>query len=118
MERLCKVQKLETAYSLIGHLNQGMKKFKLHFVMVSPELGKYEVWTRSPLRLIEREEVSRLIRAFVATGWRHDRYECCKCGESGLGTALDGKIYCHRRICIDWKLELRQYRLLHQLWCT
>lgn len=30
---------------------------------------------------------------------------CTSCGQQALGTALNGLPYCHRRECIDWKLE-------------
>lgn len=30
---------------------------------------------------------------------------CCRCGQSALGIARDGKAYCHRRECIDWKAD-------------
>lgn len=32
-----------------------------------------------------------------------DELNCVKCGQSAVGTALDGKPYCHRKTCIDWK---------------
>jgi hypothetical protein len=31
--------------------------------------------------------------------------KCFICGESALGVARNGRQYCHRRTCIDWKLE-------------
>lgn len=30
---------------------------------------------------------------------------CCKCGESALGVATDGREYCHRVTCCNWKVE-------------
>jgi hypothetical protein len=30
---------------------------------------------------------------------------CTNCGQSALGVATDKNPYCHRRECIDWKLE-------------
>lgn len=29
---------------------------------------------------------------------------CASCGRQALGYAYDGKPYCHRIECIDWKL--------------
>lgn len=30
---------------------------------------------------------------------------CVNCGQQALGHALDGRPFCDRRECIDWKLE-------------
>lgn len=30
---------------------------------------------------------------------------CFSCGESALGVAIDGREYCHRVGCCDWKAE-------------
>jgi hypothetical protein len=32
-------------------------------------------------------------------------YLCVNCGESALGKACDGLLYCQRAACIDWKAE-------------
>lgn len=30
--------------------------------------------------------------------------QCANCGRQAVGTAHDGRAYCHRKECIDWKL--------------
>lgn len=42
---------------------------------------------------------------------------CTTCGESALGRATDGNLYCHRPKCMDWKIDRWKASLLRANAC-